>query len=273
MTEQFTIQQLLAVVDEVAAFRTAASWDNVGLMAGSPAARVQKILVGLDPTLSLLEEAASIGAQALLTHHPLIFKPLRSVDTDHPGGRFLKRALSADIAVIGCHTNLDLAVGGVNDVLAQVLGLVDLEPLEQAPAGAVVPGFGRLGRVAEPCSGSDFLARACRILALQALSWAGPLPAQVKRVAVCGGSGSELAELAASRGADLYLTGEVKHAVGRWAEESGFCVVDAGHFGTEQPVVAAFAALLRDRLGPRRIEVVASRSQQGPFRFYVPDGG
>ncbi|MDH3393529.1 MAG: Nif3-like dinuclear metal center hexameric protein, partial [Desulfobulbaceae bacterium] len=108
---------LVSVLNELAAFSLAESWDNVGLLAGDPAQQVRGILVALDPTEEVLDEAVANGCNVIITHHPLIFKPLKAVRLDQPIGRLLGRSLAAGVAMIACHTNLDLVGGGVNDVL------------------------------------------------------------------------------------------------------------------------------------------------------------
>ncbi|MDH5297957.1 MAG: Nif3-like dinuclear metal center hexameric protein, partial [Desulfobulbaceae bacterium] len=211
----FTVGDLLSALDEIAPFSLAESWDNVGLLAGDPGEPVGGILVALDPTEEVLVEAVAGDCNVVVTHHPPIFKAFKSIRTDLPEGRLLAGALAAKVALIACHTNLDRAGGGVNDVLARRLGLEDIRPL--AGSGPEAPGFGRLGTLPAPVAGEEMLAQVARALAVETLSYAGPLPATVQRVAVCGGSGSELAEEAHRQGAQLFLTAEVKHSTARWA--------------------------------------------------------
>ncbi|MDH4321078.1 MAG: Nif3-like dinuclear metal center hexameric protein [Desulfobulbaceae bacterium] len=262
------VRTLVAVLDELAAFSLAESWDNVGLMAGDPAQRVRAIMVALDPTEEVLDEAVANGCNVLVTHHPLIFKPLKSLRTDELVGRLLMRAMVAGIAVIACHTNLDLAGGGVNDVLARRLGLRDARPLggDVGDGG----GFGRIGSLPEPVPGQEMLVRIAQLLGVAALAYAGPLPSVVSMLGVCGGSGSELATDMHRLGAQMYVTGEVKHSTARWAEAVGFCVVDGGHFATENPVVPEFAALVQRTLAGRglAIAVRAATAQGNPFTHF-----
>lgn len=260
---------LVSLLDELAAFALAESWDNVGLMAGDPAQPVGSILVALDPTEDVLVEAVDNGCNVIVTHHPLIFKPLKAIRTDQPTGRLLTRLLKAEVAMVACHTNLDLVGGGVNDVLAQRFNLLNTSSLGSIADGE--SGFGRIGDLPEPLSGPEMLARIAEILGVAALTYAGPLPELVGKLAVCGGSGSEFAEAAHQLGAQIYITGEVKHSTARWAEAAGLCVVDGGHFATEKPVVPEFAALLQRTLTQRNIEVEvrAAQTQQNPFTHFI----
>jgi len=269
------VKDLLGALDRVAAFGLAENWDNVGLMLGSPNNTIQGILVALDPTEEVLEEAGEIGADCIITHHPLIFHPLKAINTEQPLGRFLRRALKDNTTVIGCHTNLDQTVGGVSDVLAGSLGLLDLKPL--LPAGndqSSEPGagFGRIGRLADPLNGEAFIGYLCDFFKLPALRVAGRLPEEISTVAVCGGSGSDLAEAAYTSGAQVYITGEVKHSTARWAEAIGLCIIDAGHFATENPVVESLVEILQSILAEKDIDIPVwySEKQQNPFVYHQP---
>lgn len=267
------VKDLLKTLDAIAAFGLAAEWDNVGLMLGEPGKSIEGILIALDPTEEVLAEALEIGADCIITHHPLIFHPLKAIYTDQPMGRFLRRALENEISVIGCHTNLDQAVGGVNDVLANSLGMQDARPLvaaEKGPAANAAIGVGRVGRLPDPLSPEAFLGYLCDFFKLPFLRVAGQLPEEINTVAVCGGSGSELAAAAYASGAQVYVTGEVKHSTARWAEAAGFCIIDAGHFATENPVVEALADVLQGIFAEKDISipVTPSAKQQSPFVYH-----
>jgi len=269
------VKDLLKTLDEVAAFGLAEEWDNVGLMLGVPNRSIKGILVALDPTEKLLAEAREIGADCIITHHPLIFHPLKAIYTDQPMGRFLRLALENEISVIGCHTNLDQAVNGVNDVLASSLGMLDSRPLvpaENDPQPGSTMGFGRVGRLADPLSPEAFIGYLCDFFKLPVLRVAGQLPEEINIVAVCGGSGSDLAEAAYASGAQVYVTGEVKHSTARWAEAAGFCIIDAGHFATENPVVESLVEALQGIFTEKDISitVTASAKQQNPFVYHQP---
>jgi len=269
------VKDLLKTLDEIAAFGLAEQWDNVGLMLGEPNRAIKGILVALDPTEEILDEALEVGADCIITHHPLIFHPLKAIYTDQPMGRFLRRALENDITVIGCHTNLDQSAGGVNDVLANSLGMQDIRPLvaaENDPEAEPAQGFGRIGRLADPLSSEAFIGYLCDFFNLPVLRVAGRLPEEIKTVAVCGGSGSDLAPAAFAGGAQVYVTGEVKHSTARWAEAAGFCIIDAGHFATENPVVESLVEVLQNKFTEKDIStpVMSSAKQQNPFVYHQP---
>lgn len=275
MTEILDVNKLLKLLDAFSPFRQAEAWDNVGLMVGDPGREVRGILLALDPTEPLLDECRILNCNTIITHHPLIFHPLKNIRPDQPLGRLLAASLSDEINIIACHTNLDVAGDGVSDALGRRLGLTNLQPLQPANPGSPPDslGFGRLGDLAEPLSGEEFLLELLKALNLEAVPVAGPLPAMVRRVAVCGGSGSDLAETARQAGADLYVSAEIKHAAARWAEMHAFCLVDAGHYHSENPATAALAARLGKELaaaGWGSVPLQVSRLQQSPFRLFSP---
>lgn len=284
MVPAFTVNDLLSVLEDIASFELAETWDNVGLMVGNPSQKVTRILVALDPTELLLDEASQLGVDTIVTHHPVIFQPVKAIRTDQVTGRFLRKALENEVVVISCHTNLDQAPGGVNDALAAVLGLIEVRPLASAyehgplksregqTAGNDKPsntGFGRFGRFPSPLAADTFLELLYEALDISVVAVAGRLPDKISTMAVCGGSGSDLSEAAFKKGVQVYLTGEIKHNIARWAEANDFCVVDAGHFSTENPVVKALALCLERAFAEKKlnIEVLTSKKQKKPFVF------
>ncbi len=282
MAEQLTVNDVLEILEGIAPAYLAEQWDNIGLMVGNPDQQVTGLLVALDPTEEVLAEAKELGVNTVITHHPLIFHPLKAIYTDQPLGRFLQNALANGTVVIGCHTNLDQAVNGVNDALAASLGMVEPSPLAPAEGGGNPAlneagpkvGFGRVGRLSESISGKAFIAKLGAVLDLPVLRAAGQVPEEINTIAVCGGSGSELAEQAFMKGAQVFVTGEVKHSTARWAEAVGFCVIDAGHFATENPVVEILAESLKRILSERAVTVSIHTSaiQKSPFTYHQPQG-
>lgn len=240
-----TVQEFLEILHLITPEQLAEDWDNVGLLVGDPRQPVHRILLALDPTCSLAEEAARGRYDLILTHHPIIFRPLKALRTDTPTGRFLALASQNQISVIASHTNFDSVPDGVSGHLAQILGLQQLRPL--LPSKNTCPencGLGQIGIYSQPLSPEAFLARIDQAIQPPFLLEAGPRPAKVSTVAVCGGSCSDFAELAQQRGVDVFLTAEVKHSVARWAEEAGLWLLDGGHFATENQAMES----LRDRL-------------------------
>ncbi len=262
------INDLLDGLEQIAPATLAESWDNVGLLVGDPNRKTRSLLLGLDPSLSLLEEAIALGADTLVTHHPCIFHPLQSIQIATPSGAFLERALAHKINVIACHTNFDRAASGVSDALGSLLGLENIQPLRPVDADAA-QGLGRIGGYTEPLSFDLFMQRVFTALQSEAVQIAGNPPRKIESVALCGGSGSDLVEEAFRQGADVYLSSEVKHSTARWTEDTGFCVIDASHYATEKPAMALLAGLLETLAHDRnwKLQVYQSTSEKPAFTF------
>ncbi|HBT96673.1 MAG TPA: Nif3-like dinuclear metal center hexameric protein [Desulfobulbaceae bacterium] len=257
------VRHLLEHLHRLAPPELAEAWDNVGLIVGDGNGKVKNVLVCLDVTLGTIDEAIGKDCQAIVSHHPPIFKALSRIDLAEPIGKILRLALVRGITLIACHTNLDSAQGGVSDALAQALGLSETQPL-QAISGHVKTGLGRIGSFSQPVPAKEFLRRAAVATANPALSVAGKLPEAITTAAVCGGSGSEFAPLACRLGAEVYLSGEIKHNTAVWARESGFCLIDGGHYGTERLAVDLLASWLRGLSG---LVIHRTETEQPPFNL------
>lgn len=268
MAAPLRLRDLLADLEAFVPAALAEPWDNVGLMLGDPVQRVDGILVALDATEEILAEAAAAGLNVIITHHPLIFHPLKAIRLDQPVGRLLAMALRREIAIIGCHTNFDVIPGGVSDILASRLGLTACEPLvvTGGPERATV-GLGRIGNFVNEIEEEEFMRRLFVALGLTAVQQVGTLPDRIRRAAVCGGSGSSLVEAARARGAQVFVAGEIKHSEARWTEASDFCVIDAGHYATENVAVPALVERLREMMAARKMEIPVrpAANQCNPF--------
>lgn len=270
------LKNLLSILDEIASFSLAESWDNVGLMVGNLSQEISGILIALDPTEEILDEAIASNINTIITHHPLIFNPITNIHTDQPLGRVLKKALKNNIAIVGCHTNLDVVSGGVNDILATELGLTDLQPLcpsqnakHELQLDTNPFGMGRIGHFSPPLDGKSLISQILSSLNIKAVQIVGDLPEKISTAAVCGGSGSDLAETAFNLGAQVYITSEIKHSVARWGEIKGFCMLDAGHFATENIIVPAFTDALQKAFTAKNFatNIKQTTKQVNPFRY------
>ncbi len=271
--EKFSTTTLLSILNSIAPFAMAEPWDNVGLMVGDPDQQVNGILIALDPTEALIHEALSQNLNTILTHHPLIFHPLKTIPSNTPMGRMLKTALSHSLTLIACHTNLDLVAAGVSNALAKKLGLQNTKPLtgKESAAQDQNPGFGKIGTLAAPLPADHFLTHLLTTLDTPGIQMVGSLPETIHTVALCGGSGSDLAETAWAMGAQVYITGEVKHSVARWAESAGFCVIDAGHYPTEKLIVPVLAEILKKSCADRGLTptITTTADQGNPMQWIV----
>ena len=244
MSKGIKCQQVMEALERIAPKRLAEEWDNPGLLVGSPAQEVHKILTCLDVTDEVVEEAVSLGADMIVAHHPLIFKGLKKLRTDLPLGARLQKLMVHGIAVAAAHTNLDTAEGGVNDVLANLMGLTDIQPFAGKAEEGAEPTLGRIGYLPEAMSIEEFALQVKAALPAAYVRLVKAGDKQVKKVALCSGAGAEFIAKASFLGTNTYVTGDVKYHEAQQAVEMGIHVIDGGHFGTEFPI----AAVLRDRL-------------------------
>ena len=215
----------------------AEEWDNDGLMVCPDAdAPVRRVLLALDVTETVVDFAIENRFDLILTHHPLIFRPLSSLTEDTPVGRKVIKLIKSGIAVISFHTRADRVDGGVNDVLADLLELAEVEPLGE-------DGMGRVGYLEEPISLEAFAARVKEQLGAPILSVAdgGNL---VHKVAVLGGEGKDYLKAALASEADTYLSGNLGYHTMEDAPELGINLIEGGHYYTEQAVLTFFEELL-----------------------------
>lgn len=266
-----TIAQVADLLEDWAPPSSAQSYDNVGLQVGDPASRVGKALIALDMTPPVLREAHRSEASLIITHHPLIFKPLREITPRSFVPNLALRLAESRIALYSIHTNLDVASGGVSFALGEVLGLRDLTFLEPIDGGGRETGLGAIGMLDRPLSLHAFLGRVSERLSAEALRYAGEPTALVERVAVCGGAGADFVELAMAAGADAYVTSDVKyHRYFDVLDNDGrarMALIDAGHYETEAMTVN----VLREHLARHfpSTEWVASETRTSPVRTFT----
>lgn len=368
-----TCADVMHIMDSMFPERYAESWDNVGLMVGDTNAEIKKILLALDATTKVAEEAVHIGADMIITHHPLLFHPLKRIDVGRGTGKIIAMLNKAGIALYSAHTNMDVAKGGVNDALAEALHLdniaildktvsekyaklvvfipkgyenVVLEAMANAGAGWIgnyshctfraegigtfkplegthpfigqkgrieevgevrmetivrqhqlekvigamltahpyeevaydvyplnneieTTGLGIIGSVREPMPFNEYALYVKECLKLSGLKLVGGLNKPVRRVAVCGGSGGDLIDKAAAKGADVFITGDMGYHDALKAEEYDMAIIDAGHYGTEHVVLSKLALSLQNSIDTLQynIETTVSQKECDPFVF------
>ena len=238
-----TVQTVADAINRLAPRRLAEEWDNPGLLIGDPTAEVKKIFVCLDVLEENISRAIELSAQIMVAHHPLIFHAIKNIRFDLPLGRKILRLIKNDLAVFAAHTNLDSAAGGVNDVLAGKLGLVDVKPFEDDELS-----LGRLGMLETPMTAENFARHVKKSLNADNVRLIDAGDFQIKKVGVCGGAGAEFISKAKFFGAQAFVTGDVKYHEAQSAIENKIHVVDAGHFATEFPIVHELSEYLREEL-------------------------
>lgn len=243
------------------------SWDNCGLLCGRESKEVRKILVALDPFRNVIDQAISINADLIVTHHPLIFgNGMMAVNDSTEVGRSLLTLISHDIAAINAHTNWDQAPGGVNDCLAARLGLTQIQVVNPQGTDEHGRAWGllRKGEVRQQPL-AEFLTHVKESLDCEGLRYVSG-GKSVCHVAVGGGAcGSELKD-AYLAGCDTFVTADVKYNQFRDALDLGMNLIDAGHFHTENPSMAIMAGLLQKAFPD--VEVVFSTQHRDPMGFF-----
>lgn len=254
-----TVNDIIQYMETLAPRALKMDWDNVGLNCGSRTAPVTRILVALDPFEHVCQEAADWGANLLVTHHPLIFRPWPTVTDDAAITRGLMTLVRHNISHFCAHTNLDCAEGGINDVLAATLGLENVSIVEQDKHGML-----RCGEVAQQDL-TTFLTAVKENLHCDGLRYCdGGKP--VRRVAVGGGGCAGGLFDAIQAGCDTFVTSDVKYNEFWDAYEQGLNLIDAGHFCTENPIVAVLAAKLQAQFP--EIQVKISEKHGDCMKFY-----
>ncbi len=234
-----TVGEVYDILEKWAPKSSAMPGDNPGFLVGNKNDAVTKILVTLDCTSESILHAIKIGANLIVTHHPVIYAPLKTVTQDSRAYKLIKNGIS----VISWHTNLDMAKGGVNDVLAKSLGISGLKILENLETGFQ----SRIGTLEDELSPDELAKRCKEILGGNIRYVKGDRP--VKTVAVCGGSGTDMVYPAILCGADALVTADIKHSMFITAAEKGFTLIDAGHFFTENVIVNPLAQYLEKHTG------------------------
>jgi dinuclear metal center YbgI/SA1388 family protein len=277
-----TVAKIKQIMDELAPPLLAEEWDNVGLQIGDPRQPVRRIWVALDPTLHVVKAACQKKVDLLITHHPLIFRPLKTIDFDTPGGSIIQMAANHKLAIFSAHTNLDIVRDGVNDVLAQRLGLQNptvLKPVQVGErakeeiaalsGGEAEFGMGRIGSLAKAGSLNSLVSMVKKRLKLDFVNVAGDLEMKVTRVAICSGSGSGLMEAFLSSKAQAYISGDIHYHDALEANSLNRAIIDIGHFPSEHLMVDALARQLENVISKAGIEaeIVACTIEKDPFRI------
>lgn len=260
------VSEIYNYIDSIAPFDIQMDFDNAGLLIGHKDAPVDKVLVALDITTQVIREAVEIGAQLIVAHHPVIFHPIKAVCDGDTTGEKVLQLVENHIAAICAHTNLDAAQDGINDRLAQVLGLTEIEQLHQdgVDEQGRAYGIGRVGvlKTDSPLSCAGFAAEVKARLGAASVRYmdAGR---PVGRIAVGGGSCGSMLQDAVAAGCDTFVTSDVKYDVFLEAQELGINLLDAGHFATENVVIAPLAGQLQEAFD--KVEVMISQAHKEVF--------
>lgn len=248
------------------------NYDNIGLMVGDMKSEVKCILIALDCTLEVIDEAIRNNCNLIFTHHPLLFKRPYSITTDTLIGKKIIKLIRNDINVYSSHTNLDSVKGGINDIIMGKLGLIDykvIEPSRIKSYGEYGCGIGRIGSLAEPITLDGLCSKVKECLNVSSIRYAGNEFKIINRVALINGSGQDYFDAARALGADCVITGDTTYHYVSDFQEQGIAVIDAGHFGTEWPAMEIVANFLRDEIKKRGFDctVILSKVNKNPYKY------
>lgn len=264
-------EDILGILDTIAPFDLAEEWDNCGLQVGNLNWKVEKILIGLDVSIPIMDAAADCGADLVLTHHPLMISPENVVDFGHMPGRAVEICAKNKISIVSAHTNLDKAREGLNDYFAAKIGLKETRALAGHPletdADEPAPGIGRVGRTDRTVSLGQFAAEIKERLSLDYLRVTGDMDMLVNSIAVCTGSGGSLISDFFNSNTDVYITGDMKYHEARLIEEAGRGMIDVGHFGSEHMAVDLLFEKMSKALSKKghHIEILKFKKEKDPF--------
>ena len=234
------VKDITNVIEAFAPLSIQESWDNSGLCIGSPESEVTSVLLGLDCTPELVDEAIACGADMIITHHPLIFSGLKKISPDDMIGETVMKAIAAGISIYAAHTNSDKVLAGVSGAMAARLGLVNVTILDEDGDGT---GLGVVGDLPEPMSSEEAIAFVKERFALKAMRTSRPIDGQISRIAMCGGSGGSLIGTAVRSGAQLYISGDISYH--NFFTRKGFMIMDIGHYESEKEIVEILFSLIK----------------------------
>lgn len=226
-----TCQEIIDILQAQSPERYACEWDNVGLLVGSPQKEVQVIYVALDATEETIGEAVEAGADLLLTHHPLIFRGLKKINTEDFTGRRVIALIQHDISYYAMHTNFD--VKGMAELGAERMGLTGCQVLD-ATCLPEQEGIGKVGELPCEMTVADCASKAKEAFGVELVKIYGRPDQKVARAAVCPGSGKSVIGKAIAAGAQVLVTGDIDHHDGIDAAAQGLAIIDAGHYGVEK---------------------------------------
>lgn len=237
---EYKVKDVTKVIEDFSPLSIQEGWDNSGLCIGSPEAPVTSVLLGLDCTPELVDEAIECGADMIVTHHPLIFSGLKKISPEDQVGEAVIKAIKAGISIYAAHTSADKVIAGVSGAMAARLGLQNVSILDEDGEGT---GLGVVGDLPQPLTAAEAVALVKERFSLKAMRTSRPVEGKISRVAMCGGSGGSLIKAAAASGAQLYISGDISYH--NFFTREGFMIMDIGHYESEIEIVDILFSLLR----------------------------
>ena len=256
------VKDIIDVIEEFAPLSIQEKWDNSGLCIGSPKDEVSSVLIGLDCTEALVDEAIECGADMIVTHHPLIFSGLKKISSDDQVGAAVIKAIKAGISIYAAHTSADKVIAGVSGAMASKLGLQNVTILDEDGEGT---GLGVVGDLSEPLTAADAVSLVKERFGLKTMRTSRPVEGMISRVAMCGGSGGSLIAAAKASGAQLYLSGDISYH--NFFTSDGFMIMDIGHYESEIEIVDILFSLLKKKFPTFAVRITQNIYSNPIFYF------
>ncbi len=240
---------IINLMESYAAPALAEDWDNIGLIVGSKESIIKNVLVALDVNDEVIEEAIANNCNMIITHHPIIFKPINCINTSSVLGKRLIKLIKNDINLYTAHTNLDTAKGGTNDTFANLLNLKNIENLSTPKYGQDF-SLGRVGLLQEKIDFGSLINKVKQIVNLKHLSICGDLSKTIQKIAICTGSAGEVSFMtqAIKQNCDAYITSDLKFHAAQFAKDNNLCLIDATHYGSENLIIEPICNYLKKHL-------------------------
>lgn len=253
------LEKIVEIIEKVAPPELGAAWDNSGIQINTGKEEIKSILVCLDITDEVIEEAVEKNVDLIVSHHPLLFVKPGKIDVADVTGRYVVKLIKSDIAVYSAHIPFDSAPKGNNGYMAQLLGLEDVQFIEG--------GFGAYGSLKNPMKfmeAKELVEQALK-LPKHYIKAAGNPETEIKRIILCTGAGGDVLYDAAKYNCQMVVTGDVKHNVALDARALGVCLVDAGHYGTEKIFAENFIRQMEELLEGEKVQLIHSEVDTNPY--------
>ena len=255
-------ERLIQSLEESCPLHLQEEWDNCGFQVDTGKSDFKCALVALEITDAVINEAIEIGADLIITHHPLIFSAIKKIKSDDVTGRYICKLIRNNISVYTCHTNFDKMDGGNNDYIGFLLNLEEVRPFDEDN------GFCRKGETPFEVTFLEVMHKVAEVFEIEEkyFKTVGDLSKTIETIGWCSGAGTEFLEAARREGCDLFITGDLKYHEAQLAKELGLCVLDAGHYGSEKIFVENMAAMLREEVFDADVDVMESVVDINPFK-------
>ena len=258
--------KLLSALEKIASLKTQEEWDNSGIQIDAGKDSCEKVLVALDADSFSVWEAINVNADFMVVHHPLFFNPVNRISVTEPTGRLITELIKNKISLYAIHTPFDKLIDNTDRIIAENMGLKDIEPLTKDERG--LKRFGLMGKPAEKVILQDLVPKAAKAMDMEPskIRVTGDFGKEIAKVAVVSGSGSDFIEAAKLNGCDLLITGDIKYHDACYGRELGICLLDPGHFNMEKTFVDIVRERLKILAGEEAV-IVSSKTQKDPFNI------